>query len=161
MVWGQSADGRIGRGGTIPWHVPEDLARFRALTTGATVVMGRRTWDSLPERFRPLPDRRNVVLTRDLRFTAPGAEVVHDVVAALALADGAPTWVVGGTQVYEAFERLASRCEVTDVDVVVGDGTPAPRLGGGWTQVAREPAQGWLVSRAGPRYRFRTLRRAG
>lgn len=64
LVWAQSANGVIGRDGTLPWHLPEDLKHFRALTTGATVLMGRRTWESLPPRFRPLPGRRNVVLSR-------------------------------------------------------------------------------------------------
>lgn len=161
MVWGQSVDGRIGRDGAIPWHVPEDLARFRDLTTGATVVMGRLTWESLPARARPLPGRRNVVLTRDPAFRAPGAELAHDVAGALALAGGGPTWVMGGTRVYEAFAPVAVRCEVTDVDVVVGPGAAAPDLGPGWTETARAPVTGWATSRTGIRYRFRTLVRDG
>ena len=66
LIWAQSTSGVIGRDGTIPWHLPEDLARFKQVTMGHTVVMGRRTWDSLPARFRPLPGRRNIVLTRNL-----------------------------------------------------------------------------------------------
>jgi dihydrofolate reductase len=82
LIWAQSTSGVIGRDGTIPWHLPEDLARFKTLTMGHTVVMGRRTWDSLPARFRPLPGRRNVVLTRNRGFDAPGAEVVGSIVVA-------------------------------------------------------------------------------
>ncbi len=77
LVWAQSTSGVIGRDGGIPWHVPEDMAHFKQLTAGCTVVMGRRTWESLPARFRPLPGRRNVVLTRQSGYRAEGAEVVE------------------------------------------------------------------------------------
>lgn len=76
LVWAQSTSGVIGRGGDIPWELPEDLARFKRITVGHTVVMGRRTWDSLPAKVRPLPGRRNVVLSRQTDFMADGAEVL-------------------------------------------------------------------------------------
>ena len=76
LIWAQSSSGVIGRGNSIPWHVPEDMARFKELTMGHTVIMGRTTWESLPARFRPLPGRRNVVLTRHADYVADGAEVV-------------------------------------------------------------------------------------
>ena len=85
MVWAQARGGVIGADGGLPWHLPEDLALFRRLTTGSTVVMGRRTWESLPERFRPLPGRANVVLTSDPAWSADGAQragSVGDVLAA-------------------------------------------------------------------------------
>ena len=75
LIWAQDERGVIGRDGALPWHLPEDLAHFRALTRGATVLMGRATWESLPERFRPLPGRRNVVLSRQAGYVASGAEV--------------------------------------------------------------------------------------
>ena len=78
VVWAQSTSGVIGRGGDIPWRVPEDLVRFKQVTLGHTVVMGRRTWDSLPAAVRPLPGRRNVVLSRQPDFEANGAEVFLD-----------------------------------------------------------------------------------
>ena len=161
LVWAQSADGVIGDGGTLPWRVPEDTAHFKALTTGTTVLMGRATWESLPPRFRPLPDRRNAVLTRDRAYRAPGAEVVHDLDAALdaALAAG-DVWVAGGGQVYRAALARAQRLVVTDVDVRVQGDTTAPEVGPEWVLRAQEPARGWATSSAGPRFRIRTLERA-
>ncbi|MGI4895085.1 MAG: dihydrofolate reductase, partial [Janthinobacterium lividum] len=86
LVWAQSANGIIGVDGRIPWRIPEDMAHFAALTMGSSVVMGRATWESLPPRFRPLPGRRNLVLSRDPGYVAEGAEVVHDLASARASA---------------------------------------------------------------------------
>lgn len=158
-IWAQSRDGRIGRDGTLPWYLPEDLARFRLLTAGQVVVMGRATWDSLPERFRPLPGRENVVLSRTTTALA-GAVVVPDVAAVLAAVAGRPAWVVGGAQVYRALLPHCTRLELTDVEVTVGDGVAAPELDGRWRLAAQEPPDGWLTSATGLRYRFRSLRRA-
>jgi len=122
MVWAQARDGVIGRDGGLPWHLPEDLALFRQLTTGGTVVMGRRTWESLPERFRPLPGRTNVVLTSDRGWSADGARTAASVEQVLA--DHGSFWVIGGGEVYAAFLPHADRLVVTDVDTVVaGVGT--------------------------------------
>jgi dihydrofolate reductase len=154
LIWAEAADGVIGAGGTIPWHVPEDQARFRELTVGATVIMGRRTWDSLPERFRPLPGRRNVVLTRAPGWHADGAEPAPDLAAALTLAGDGDAWVIGGAGVYAAALPLAHRVERTEVDLRVDGDTRAPRLDGAWRCVDREPAEGWLTSRTGVRYRW-------
>src|SRR6266436_4261220 len=118
LVWAQSTSGVIGRNGDIPWHVPEDLARFKQVTMGHTVVMGRRTWDSLPVRVRPLPGRRNVVLSRQTDFMADGAKVVDSLEQALAIFETEPeTWVIGGAQIYRLALPRASRCEVTEVDI--------------------------------------------
>ncbi|MCL3860186.1 dihydrofolate reductase [Actinotalea sp. K2] len=157
MVWGQSSDGFIGRDGGLPWHLPEDLAHFRRLTTGHPVIMGRATWDSLPARFRPLPGRENVVLSRRPGLTLEGATVVGSVQDALAHVAGRESWVIGGAQVYEAFLPYADRLEVTEVDVLVGGDTSAPLLPAGWTCTARSDE--WLVSTSGLRYRFTTWRR--
>ncbi|OII07467.1 dihydrofolate reductase [Curtobacterium sp. MCBA15_005] len=151
MVWARSTTGVIGADGGMPWHVPEDLAHFKQVTGDATVLMGRRTWESLPERFRPLPGRRNVVLTRDTSWTADGAEVVHDLHAALDT--DATVWVIGGGQVYDAALDAADHISETLIDVdVVGD-TVAPTLGeaAGWTLADEGP---WQESRTGTRYRF-------
>lgn len=159
-IWAQSADGVIGHGGGLPWSLPEDLARFRRMTAGAVVVMGRTTWESLPAAYRPLPGRENVVLSRR-GLVAPGATVVPDLAAALAVVGDRPAWVVGGAQVYEALLDRVTRAEVTDVDVVVGRGVRAPTLGDDWRLLATDPADGgWHASRTGLRYRFRTLERA-
>lgn len=159
-VWAQSADGVIGRDGGLPWSLPEDLAHFRRLTEGSVVVMGRTTWESLPPAYRPLPGRENVVLSRR-GLDAPGATVVPDLAAALAVVGDRPAWVVGGAQVYEALLDRVARVEVTDVDVLVGDGVRAPDLSIGWRLVATDPPDGgWSVSRTGLRYRFRSLERS-
>ena len=154
LVWAQAAGGVIGRDGTIPWHVPEDMANFRALTSGTTVVMGRGTWNSLPARFRPLPQRRNVVLTRGAGVE--GAEVARSLADALDGASG-DVWVIGGGQVYAAALPLADRVVVTDVDLDVDGDVRAPALGPEWRAVAADPADGgWLTSRTGTRYRTTT-----
>jgi len=161
LIWAQSRGGVIGRDGTLPWHLPEDLARFRAVTTGATVVMGRRTWESLPERFRPLPGRRNVVLTRQPSYDAPGAEVVANLTDALRLGDGGDgdgdIWVIGGAAVYRDALPLADRLAITDVDGDYDGGVIAPEVGPEWTESARGE---WQTSSTGVRFRWRDLRRA-
>lgn len=161
LVWAQSADRIIGRDGALPWHLPEDLAHFRDLTAGQAVIMGRRTWDSLPSRFRPLPGRQNIVLTRQAGVDdeESGATVAHSVADALSVVGGAHAWVIGGLDVFAAFLPLADRIELTQVDVVVGEGTPAPGLGLGWRVTRREPARDWATSSTGLRYRFCTLHR--
>ena len=128
MVWAQARGGVIGADGGLPWHLPEDLALFRRLTTGATVVMGRRTWESLPERFRPLPGRRNVVLTSDRRWVAEGAHAAGSVDEVLT--EHGTCWVIGGGAVYAEFLPHADRLVVTDVDVEVDGDTWAPVVDG-------------------------------
>ena len=154
LVWAQTPAGVIGDGGAIPWHVPEDLAHFREVTDGGTVVMGRATWESLPERFRPLPGRRNVVVSRDAAYDAPGATVLEDLDAALRSA--ADVWVIGGGAVYAATLARADRLEVTVVDLDVAGDTLAPTVGDAWRRVSGGPDAPWLVSRTGTRYRFDT-----
>lgn len=158
MVWARSTTGVIGADGGMPWHVPEDLAHFKQVTGDATVLMGRRTWESLPERFRPLPGRRNVVLTRDATWTADGAEVVHDLQAALDTDE--TVWVIGGGQVYDAALDAADHVSETLIDVDVAGDTVAPTLGeaAGWTLADEGP---WQESRTGTRYRFLEWQRRG
>ena len=155
LIWAQSASGVIGRAGRIPWRLPEDLARFKDLTLGHTVVMGRRTWESLPVRVRPLPGRRNVVVTRQADYVAPGADVVTSFEGALA---DDQVWVIGGAQIYALALPHASRCEVTEVDVNLpreDDDAVAPILDEGWVTENAD----WQVSDTGLRYRFSTYRR--
>lgn len=158
-IWARSTDGVIGRDGRLPWSLPEDLAHFKALTSGHVVLMGRATWESLPDSSRPLPGRENVVLSRSLR-EAPGAVVVRDLAEALRAVGDRPAWVIGGGQVYAALLDHVTRVEETVVDVRLGEGVRAPRLDG-WPEIAADPDDGgWLTSRTGLRYRFRTLERA-
>ena len=155
LIWAQSASGVIGRNGAIPWRLPEDLARFKRLTMGHTVVMGRLTWQSLPAMVRPLPGRRNVVLTRHAEFMANGAEVMSSLDDALSDDE---TWVIGGAQIYRLALPIATRCEVTEVEVglVRDDGDAlAPVLDEGWVGDLGE----WLTSASGLRYRFGSYRR--
>jgi dihydrofolate reductase len=156
LVWAEARGGVIGEAGTIPWHVPEDLARFKALTLGSTVVMGRRTWQSLPPRFRPLTGRRNVVVTRDPSWSAEGADVVHSLDeildAAGPVAESTPVWVIGGGEIYAQSLPRASRLEVTEVDLDVAGDTRAPVIDRTLWRVADETP--WRESRTGTRYRF-------
>lgn len=155
LIWAQSTSGVIGRGGSIPWQLPEDLARFKELTTGRTVVMGRRTWESLPAKFRPLPGRRNVVLSRQSGFLADGADVVANLDEAL----GDPeTWVIGGAQIYALAMAEATRCEVTEVEIDLPRDDAdvlAPVLDESWHGTTED----WLTSASGLRYRFYSYRR--
>lgn len=160
LVWAQAANGVIGADGTLPWHLPEDLARFKALTTGSTVVMGRATWESLPASVRPLPGRRNVVLTRQPGWEAPGAVVAASLDEALAGADG-DVWVIGGGSVYRAALPRADRLVVTELDRPVPGDTYAPELGPRWRVVGRDPADGWHRSVTGLEYRVLTYEPAG
>ena len=160
LIWAQTPAGVIGADGGIPWHLPEDQARFRRLTTGHPVLMGRATWDSLPERFRPLPGRENVVLTRIPGWGAPGATVVRGVVDAERALAGRDAWVIGGGQVYAAFIDVADRLEVTELDVDVPGDALAPRVDPAvWEQGAVDPGDGWHTSTTGVRYRYVTYRR--
>lgn len=161
LIWAQAraaggGAGVIGRDGGLPWRLPEDLAHFRALTTGRPVIMGRATWDSLPPRFRPLPGRTNIVLTR--RETLEGAAAVPDVAAALRLAGGG--WVIGGAQVYAATIALADRLEVTEIDLAIDGDARAPQIDATWRRVAVDPGPtAWHTSSTGLRYRFVTYER--
>ena len=147
LVWAQSANGVIGRDGTLPWHLPEDMKHFRDLTTGATVLMGRRTWESLPPRFRPLPGRRNLVLSRTPQ---DGAETFPDLQQALAAAPGS-VWVIGGAAVYRAALPLAERIVVTEIREAFDGDVHAPEVG-------RPPDSvgAWHESATGLHYRYLT-----
>ena len=157
LIWAQSTSGVIGRDGGIPWQLPEDQARFKELTMGHTVVMGRLTWESLPTKVRPLPGRRNVVVTRQADYMADGADVVttlHD-----ALSDDM-TWVIGGEQIYALALPIATRCEVTEVEIDLrrqDADAVAPVLDESWVGTTGE----WLTSSSGLHYRFYSYQRVG
>jgi dihydrofolate reductase len=153
VIWAQAANGVIGRDNAIPWHLPEDLAHFREVTGTATVLMGRRTWESLPPRFRPLPRRRNLVLTRDRDWRAAGAEPVADLDLALDAADG-DVWVIGGADVYTAALPRADVIELTELGESFAGDVRAPALPVGWRLQSSDPATGWHESRTGLHYRW-------
>jgi dihydrofolate reductase len=150
LIWAQSSSGVIGRDNGIPWRLPEDQARFKELTLGHTVVMGRLTWDSLPAKVRPLPGRRNVVVTRQADFMAEGATVVGSLEQALTDEEN---WVIGGAQIYGLALPVATRCEVTEVEIDLpreDDDAVAPVLDETWVGTTGE----WSTSTSGLRYRF-------
>lgn len=126
MIWAESANGVIGAEGTLAWQIPEDLAHFRAVTRGYAVLHGRKSYEALPAKFRPLPGRRNLVLTRDRGYCAHGAEVVHSLAEAERLLAGTPVWIVGGGQVYDRAMPRADVLVVTEVDLEVAGDTYAP-----------------------------------
>ncbi len=132
--------GVIGRDNTIPWHITEDVAHFKALTTGHPVVMGRRTWCSLPDCFRPLPDRRNVVITRNPAWHGDGAERAGSLGDALELLDGEPlVFVIGGAEIYAAALPVADELVLTEVDLDIDGDTFFPPFDRSvFTEVSRE-----------------------
>jgi dihydrofolate reductase len=108
----------IGKDNQLIWNIPEDMAHFKALTAGHTVIMGRKTWESLPPRFRPLPGRRNIVISRQGDYAAPGGEVANSLENALNLASTANTaFIIGGEQIYQQAMSLADRLEITEVEL--------------------------------------------
>ncbi len=160
MIWAEARGGAIGKDGVMPWHLPEDLAHFKRVTLGAPVLMGRRTWFSLPERFRPLPGRRNIVISRDPGLVAEGAETATGLEAALStIAPGEPVWVIGGGELYRSALPRASELVVTRIGLDVPDAdTFAPVIDDAWELT--DPGE-WLVSEAGLEYRFERYHRPG
>lgn len=153
LIWAEAADGVIGRDGGMPWHVPEDLAHFRDLTMGAPVIMGRRTWESFPPRFRPLPGRRSIVVTRNPDWS--GAERAASLDEALALVQGEESaWVIGGAGLFAEAMGRADVLEVTELDLEVEGGDTIAPDRAGWSVAEVDPASGWHLSRTGVRYRF-------
>ena len=148
LIWAQANNGVIGAGGGMPWHVPEDLAHFKEVTLGAPVIMGRRTWDSLPERFRPLPDRENIVITRSQDWAADGARRAAGIEDAVRGQER--VWVIGGAEIFRQVIGDADRLEVTELDIDVDGDAFAPSVDG-W-RLADEGE--WQTSRTGVRYRF-------
>ncbi|MBU6207240.1 MAG: dihydrofolate reductase [Alphaproteobacteria bacterium] len=155
LILARAQNGVIGVDGKLPWHIPGDLKRFKALTLGAPMIMGRKTFETLPGK---LPGRRHVVLTRDADWSAAGADVAHTVAVALALAGDVPRIsVVGGAEIYALFIPHASRIELTEVHIDAQGDTIVPPFGPEWRTGVRvdHPAHG-----ATPAFSFITLVRA-
>lgn len=142
-------NGVIGRDGTLPWHLPADLKRFKRETMGRAMVMGRKTFESFPA---PLPGRRHIVLTRDPDWRADGAEAAHSADAALALA-GADAAVIGGAEVFALLLDRAERVELTEVHASPEGDATVPSFEG-WREVARED---FAAEGDRPGYSFVTL----
>ena len=160
LIYARARNGVIGQGGVMPWHLPEDLAHFKRVTLNHPVVMGRRTWDSIPPRFRPLPGRTNIVITRQEDWNETGAQRSSSLRDALQKAEnlgGAPgqVWVIGGAQIYAQAMPLADELVVTEIDADFDGDAHAPAIGPEWQEVAREQFE----SRTGLRGAFVTCRR--
>lgn len=153
LIYARAANGTIGRDGKLPWHIPADLKRFKALTMSRPMIMGRKTFESFPN---PLPGRRHIVLTRDADWQAAGAEVAHSVEGALALAGGCEVAVIGGAEVNALFLPLVRRVELTEVHAEIEGDTFMPELDASWRETFREehPAEG-----PRPAFAFVTLAR--
>ncbi len=158
LIYARAANGVIGRNNTIPWRLPEDMAHFKRTTLGCPVIMGRKTWDSLPERFRPLPGRLNVVLTRQAEWSAPGALYAGSLDNAMALCQAnADIWVIGGAQLYAQALPLAQTAVVTEIDADFAGDAYAPQFGPQWKETARERK----VSSNGMSFSFVTYTQSG
>ncbi len=138
LIFARARNGVIGHNNTLPWHLPEDLAHFKATTLGQPVIMGRKTWDSLPVKFRPLPGRMNIVVTRQTDWQSDGAHVVHTIDEALQAcpAESQP-WVIGGAELYRLAMPLATRVVVTEIDAEYEGDAFAPELGASWQEASR------------------------
>jgi dihydrofolate reductase len=155
LVVARAQNGVIGRGGKLPWHIPADLKRFKALTMGSAMVMGRKTFQSLPGL---LPGRRHIILTRDKGWSADGVEIAHSVEEALALAGEERVSIIGGAEIFAMFLPIADRIELTEVlgDVEGDTFMPDPRGSGDWRETGSEEHP---ADEGRPPFRFVTLER--
>jgi dihydrofolate reductase len=135
----------IGKDNRLLWNIPEDMAHFKALTAGHTVIMGRKTWESLPPRFRPLPGRRNIVISRQADYVALGAEVADSLEYALKLAStAAVVFVIGGEQIYRQAMACATRLEITEVDLEPDGDAWFPEIAAvDWAKMAKTDGSGF------------------
>ncbi len=153
LIYARAANGTIGKDGALPWHIPADLKRFKALTMGRPMIMGRKTFQSFP---RPLPGRRHIVLTRDTNWRAQGAEAAHSVDDALTLAGQGEAAVIGGAEINALFLPLARRIELTEIHADVAGDTFMPPPGPCWTETFRDEHP---ACEGRPAFAFVTLRR--
>ena len=159
LILARAANGVIGKEGDLPWHLPEDMAHFKRETANSPVLMGRKTWDSLPPRFRPLPGRQNLVVTRRPDWSDTGAQRTSSVREALSICEhstASEVWVIGGAQIYAEALPLAQRALITEIDQDFEGDAHAPAFpADAW----RETARNSHVSSNGLNYSFVTLER--
>ena len=159
LVWAESRGGVIGADGGMPWHLPEDLAHFKRVTAGHPVIMGRKTWESLPASVRPLPGRTNIVVTRNPDWSESGAQVAHSLAEARSAAGGADTcWVIGGAALFREVIGEADILEVTEIDAEFAGDTFAPARDERWELVSADPKTGWHTAATGTKYRYLSYR---
>ena len=160
LIYARAANGVIGLNNQMPWHLPEDLAHFKRTTLGCPVLMGRKTWDSIPAKFRPLPGRANLVITRQKDWHAEGALVAHSLAEGIALAlahypEGKDLWVMGGADIYAQAAPYADEAVVTEIEASYEGDAFAPQLSSDWQDVSRESH----VSLTGLKFSFVTYRK--
>lgn len=154
LIYARARNGVIGKDNQMPWHLPEDLAHFKRVTMGQSVIMGRKTWESIPAKFRPLPGRENIVLTRQTQWSAHGAQVASSLQQALQIcASHEQVWVMGGAEIYAQALPLASKIVVTEIDAEFEGDAYAPVLHSSWKEIDRVES----VSENGLAYAFVTL----
>jgi dihydrofolate reductase len=138
----------IGKDNRLLWNIPEDMARFKALTSGHTVIMGRKTWESLPPRFRPLPGRRNIVISRQTGYATPGAELADSLENALKLASTATTvFIIGGEQIYRQAMAVTDRLEITEVGLEPEGDAWFPEIAAvDWKKTAKTEGNGFAFA---------------
>ena len=143
LVTAMGRNNVIGLGGDIPWRgkLPADMAHFQEVTMGGVVVMGRKTWESIPPKYRPLPGRANIVLTRDPTYdTRGGAYVISDALSAITHAGGTHIYIIGGGEIYKQYLSLADRLELTIVDTMIAGDAYFPSFNESEWDVVREEA---------------------
>lgn len=143
LIWAQSHNRVIGKDGTMPWRLPEDLAHLKRTTLGYPVIMGRKTWDSLPPKFRPLPGRANIVLTRQTDWHVDGVQHMAQLHEALQYCDQIEpmtqaVWIIGGAQIYAQALPLAHKIVITEIDATFEGDAFAPILDASWRETERE-----------------------
>ncbi len=157
LIAAVAKNGVIGRNSALPWHLPEDLKHFKTLTTGHAVIMGRKTWESLPPKFRPLPNRRNIVVTRNPAYRAEGAEVVTGLDEAMKVGAGGTAFIIGGAQLYTHALPYAQGLELTEIDAEVDGDAHFPAIDRAqWRETKRESGK----SESGLAYAFVSYERA-
>ena len=159
LIYARAANGVIGLNNQMPWHLPEDLAHFKRTTLGCPVLMGRKTWESIPAKFRPLPGRANLVVTRQTNWQSEGAYVVHSLEEGITLAlahcpEGKDLWVMGGAEIYAQAAPIAEEAVVTEIEAEYEGDAFAPQLSAHWQEVSRERH----VSSTGLKFSFVTYR---
>lgn len=155
LIWAQARNRVIGKDGSMPWHLPEDLAHLKRSTLGCPVIMGRKTWDSIPPKFRPLPGRDNIVLTRQANWQANGALPATTLREALLICERIypmpeTVWVIGGAQIYAQALPMAHKVVVTEIDATLDGDSFAPQLDDALVEKTRESH----VSASGLPYSF-------
>jgi dihydrofolate reductase len=163
LIWAQAHDRVIGHVGKMPWHLPEDLAHFKRTTLGSPVIMGRKTWDSLPPKFRPLPGRMNVVISssQDIlknlsQIGVSPAQNLREALSNCEQSGAKEAWVIGGAQIYAQALPLAQKVVITEIDAAFEGDAFAPPLDSAW----REAERSNLVAASGMKIAFVTYLRA-